>query len=67
MLVSVDDPIVGPRMIVGNPIKMDDLEDSVQPPPPTSVGQHTREVLRELLGLGDAEIDALVASGAVCV
>ena len=33
--------------------------------PPPRLGQHTREVLNGLLGLGDAEIDALGASGVI--
>ena len=33
--------------------------------PPPRLGQHTREVLNGLLGLGDAEIDALGARGVI--
>jgi crotonobetainyl-CoA:carnitine CoA-transferase CaiB-like acyl-CoA transferase len=29
------------------------------------LGEHTREICRDLLGMADAEIDALLASGAL--
>ena len=29
------------------------------------IGEHTRSVLHEELGLGDAEVDALVADGVI--
>lgn len=36
-------------------------------PAPASVGAHTREVLKDVLGLGEAEVDAMLAQGVVSV
>jgi crotonobetainyl-CoA:carnitine CoA-transferase CaiB-like acyl-CoA transferase len=63
-LVTVDDPVAGamrqqapfPRF-AGAPV--------VAPTGAPRLGEHTREVLAELLGLDDAELDALHADGVV--
>ena len=34
MLVTVDDPAVGPRKVVGNPIKIAGLDNTQPAPPP---------------------------------
>ena len=65
MLVTVDDPVVGPRKIVGNPVKMNDLSDGPPPPAPLTIGEHTSEVLTELLGLTSTEIADLETVGAI--
>jgi crotonobetainyl-CoA:carnitine CoA-transferase CaiB-like acyl-CoA transferase len=44
----------------------DDAAPAPASRPAALVGADTREVLRRVAGYGDAEIDALVASGAVC-
>jgi crotonobetainyl-CoA:carnitine CoA-transferase CaiB-like acyl-CoA transferase len=33
--------------------------------PPPMLGQHTREVLRGVLGMSDAEVDTLAAKGVI--
>jgi crotonobetainyl-CoA:carnitine CoA-transferase CaiB-like acyl-CoA transferase len=51
-------------LVVGNPVKLSDVaEGPVRRFP--SLGEHTDEVLRELLSLGEEEIAALRRSGAV--
>jgi crotonobetainyl-CoA:carnitine CoA-transferase CaiB-like acyl-CoA transferase len=50
--------------LLANPIKYSATPVEYKLPPPT-MGQHTDEILRTLLGLGDAEIAALRKSGAV--
>ncbi|WP_232372277.1 CaiB/BaiF CoA transferase family protein [Acuticoccus mangrovi] len=49
---------------IGNPIKFSDTKVAYRRPPPLR-GQHTREVLAELLGFGDAQIDRLARDGVV--
>ena len=61
---DVDYPPRGTVKAIGTPIKIDgETEPPLASPP--EIGQHTREVLRDLAGLGDAEIDELIAVGAV--
>jgi crotonobetainyl-CoA:carnitine CoA-transferase CaiB-like acyl-CoA transferase len=50
--------------LVSSPIKLSETPVQQQRPPPL-LGQHTDEVLRDLLGLDEAQIKALRASGAV--
>ena len=62
MVVDVDHPTVGSFKTIGNPIKMGQ-EERFEPPP--TLGQHTREVLHDLLGCTDVELDALAADGVI--
>ncbi|HUK95056.1 MAG TPA: CoA transferase [Gaiellaceae bacterium] len=58
--MSVEHPAVGPLELVRTAPRF----DAPPPPvPPPLLGQHTREVLREI-GLDDAEVDALAAESA---
>jgi len=50
--------------VVGNPIKMSRTPEGPIERWPT-LGQHTEEVLRSDLGLDDADLSALRASGAI--
>jgi crotonobetainyl-CoA:carnitine CoA-transferase CaiB-like acyl-CoA transferase len=50
--------------MVGAPVKLSDTPGTVREPAPL-LGQHTDAVLRERLGLDDAEIARLRAAGAV--
>jgi len=50
--------------LIGNPVKMSETPVSYRHAPPM-LGAHTDEVLRDVLGLEDAEIAALRACGAV--
>jgi len=64
MLLSVEDPVAGPSRIVGNPIKIGGVDDTLAPPP-VSVGADTAALLTGLLGMSAAEVAGLVAAGAV--
>jgi crotonobetainyl-CoA:carnitine CoA-transferase CaiB-like acyl-CoA transferase len=44
--------------LVASPLKLGGTPVRTDRPPPL-LGQHTAEVLRELLGYGDAQLDAL--------
>jgi len=62
MVVETVHPTAGATRALGVPVKLSGSPGSVRRPAPL-LGEHTREVLREA-GFRDAEIDALVASGA---
>ena len=62
--VEMNHPKAGTVKVVGVPVRLSATPGSVRLPSPT-LGQHTEEVLRDLLGLGVAEIAALRAAGAL--
>jgi formyl-CoA transferase len=62
-IVEVDHPIRGKYLTVGNPIKMSDSPSEVTRSP--LLGEHTAEILRDVLGYSSAEIARIGASGAV--
>jgi formyl-CoA transferase len=64
MAVEVDHPTAGRIRLPGIPVKFGATPARIQGPPP-NVGQHTDEVLREVLGLSPAAIAELRASGAL--
>lgn len=57
-------PLSGTLSVVANPLKFSATPVEYKRPPPL-LGQHTVEVLRELLALDDAAIDALCADGVI--
>jgi crotonobetainyl-CoA:carnitine CoA-transferase CaiB-like acyl-CoA transferase len=63
-LVECPHPVAGRIKTVGPPVHMSETPGAVRAPAPL-LGQHTDEVLRERIGLSDAEIAALRASGAI--
>ncbi len=62
-VVEVDHPTRGPYLTVGNPIKLSDSIADVRRSP--LLGEHTDEVLREVLGYTASEIADVKASGAL--
>jgi len=64
MLVEVEHPRIGRFPLPNTPVKLSRTPGGVRGPSP-DVGQHTGEVLRELLGLSDAEIARLREAGAI--
>ena len=63
-LVEMDHPRAGKVRMVGAPVRLSETPGSVRSPAPT-LGEHTDEVLRDVLGLPAAEISALRSSGAI--
>ena len=62
-VVEVDHPTRGKYLTVGNPIKLSDSATKVTRSP--LLGEHTDEILREVLGLGDDQIELVRNEGAV--
>ncbi len=62
-LVEVDHPVRGPYLTVGNPIKLSDSLTEVARSP--LLGEHTDEILSQVLGYGAEELTEIHASGAL--
>ncbi|MDJ0936621.1 MAG: formyl-CoA transferase [Kiloniellales bacterium] len=62
-VVEVDHPTRGKYLTVGNPIKLSDSPSDVVRSP--LLGEHTEEILRQVLGYGDEEVDSIRESGAI--
>jgi formyl-CoA transferase len=62
-VVEVDHPVRGQYLTVGNPIKLSDSIADVRRSP--LLGEHTDEVLRDVLRYSDREIETIKTSGAV--
>lgn len=54
-------PVIGPMSLAGPPFTIDGTRPALRPAP--LLGQDTRAIARELLGLDDAEIDGLIEEG----
>jgi crotonobetainyl-CoA:carnitine CoA-transferase CaiB-like acyl-CoA transferase len=63
-LVECDHPVAGRIRTVAPPVRLSETPGAVRMPAPL-LGQHTDQVLRERVGLSDAEIARLRASGAI--
>ncbi|ACL59685.1 formyl-CoA transferase [Methylobacterium nodulans] len=62
-VVEVEHPVRGPYLTVGNPIKLSDSPTEVKRSP--LLGEHTDEVLREVLGYAEDRILDVATSGAI--
>ncbi|WP_322062684.1 CoA transferase [Paraburkholderia sp. J63] len=64
MLMTLDDPVWGAIQVAGNPVKMSDVAEPEAKLPPR-LGEHNGEVLREWLGMSEADIGELEAQQAI--
>ncbi|OHV34870.1 MULTISPECIES: CaiB/BaiF CoA transferase family protein [Pseudofrankia] len=66
MLVEIPrtDGVAQPVLVAGNPVKLSRVPDEPEPAPPT-LGQHTAELLTEVLGLDAAAIASLHEDGVI--
>src|SRR5919206_572463 len=62
-VVEVDHPTRGKYLTVGNPIKLSDSPTEVMRSP--LLGEHTDEILRDVLGFNDNQVAEIHASGAL--
>jgi formyl-CoA transferase len=62
-VVEVDHPTRGKYLTVGNPIKMSDSPSDVVRSP--LLGEHTEEILRDVLRFGEKQIAEIKSSGAL--
>jgi 2-methylfumaryl-CoA isomerase len=64
MFAEIDQPNIGTYLMPGSPLVFSGVE-RLPPAPAPELGEHTDEVLSELLGLGDREIGRLHETGVV--
>lgn len=64
MLLELDHPVSGPMKLLGSPFKSSRSPGIVATTAP-AVGQHTRDVLSELLGYDDETLDRLAEDGVI--
>lgn len=64
MVQEMDHPTAGRIKVTGIPIRMERSPGSLRIPPPL-LGQHTQEILREMLEMGDEEIGLLQQQGVI--
>jgi formyl-CoA transferase len=64
MLIEMEHPTIGALPLVGSPLKMGGTPVEYRLPPPL-MGQHTKEILREILGYPDEKMMALMESGCI--
>jgi formyl-CoA transferase len=62
-VVEVDHPARGKYLTVGNPIRLSASETQITRSP--LLGEHTDEILRDVLGYSDAEYLKISESGAI--
>ncbi len=63
-IVEQEHPRAGKVPMMGVPFRLSETPGAIRSPSP-SLGEHTAEVLRELLGLSDAQVGDLAARGIV--
>lgn len=64
MVQEMDHPKVGRIKVTGVPIQMEKSPGSLRFPPPL-LGQHTQEILKEVLGMGQDEVSRLRDEGVI--
>lgn len=64
MVKEIEHPTCGPMKLVNTPVKYSHSTPGIRTPPPL-LGQHTDEVLRDVVGMSVAEIRDLKSEGVV--
>ena len=63
MIVTVEDPVRGDYQMIGCPVKLSDEHVKVTPAP--RLGEHTDEVLTQVLGCTEDEVNAMKEEGVI--
>lgn len=64
MVTQIDHPLIGSYLTLGIPVQLSQTPGEIYKAPPT-LGQHTREILKDYLGLDSSEIDSLYLDNVV--
>lgn len=64
MVKELEHEFCGPIKMLNTPVKYSESKPSIRTPPPV-LGQHTDEVLKDILGLDDSEIENLKLKGTI--
>ena len=64
MRMQIEHPVAGPLGLVGSPLRLSATPVSYDLPPPV-LGQHTEEVLSELLGMPSEQLRELREAGVI--
>jgi crotonobetainyl-CoA:carnitine CoA-transferase CaiB-like acyl-CoA transferase len=62
---TIEHPVVGTHALPGLPFRLSERRAGWLRLPPPTLGQHNEEVLRDVLGLGGDEIEALRSDGII--
>ena len=64
MVEEVEHPACGPLKLVNTPVKYSHSRPSIRTPPPM-LGEHTDQILRDIIGMSEADIETLKREGVV--
>lgn len=64
MVKEIEHPTCGPMKLINTPIKYSFSKPSIRTAPPT-LGQHTDEILKDVLGMSEGDIESLRSEGVV--
>lgn len=64
MVQTIDHPACGPIKVISPPVKYSNAEPSIRSPPPL-LGEHTDELLQDVVGLSKERIEELKKKGVV--
>lgn len=64
MVKEVEHPVCGSMKLVNTPVKFSQSTPSIRTPPPL-LGQHTDEILQDIVGISETDISVLRQEGVV--
>jgi crotonobetainyl-CoA:carnitine CoA-transferase CaiB-like acyl-CoA transferase len=64
MVQTIDHPACGPIKVISPPVKYSNAEPNIRLPPPL-LGEHTNEVLKDIIGMDSDRIEELRSKGVI--